>query len=321
MTKKYTYLDLCIDILSKDNTPMTPYEIWEKAIKLGLNKNFDTVGKTPAASIGARIYVDIKENGENSIFSQYSKRPARFVLRSKCIEKPKEEIELTHKNKINDESKKGNNFHERDLHPLLVKYVYQSSHFKGYVKTIHHENSVKKAKGVNEWLHPDLVGVYFPFNDYTKETTALQNRLNVNSIRLFSFEMKKDLNFNNLREYYFQAVSNSSWANEGYLVALKIDENTDFKNEMQRLSNAFGIGIIKLDAENIDESEIICPAHYNEIIDWDTLNRLAENSPDFKTFISDISDTTSINRIISENFDKVFNEEEYIKHLKDKKII
>jgi hypothetical protein len=30
--------------------------------------------------------------------------------------------------------------------------------------------------------------------------------------------MKKELNFSNLRESYFQAVSNSSWANEGYLV-------------------------------------------------------------------------------------------------------
>lgn len=32
------------------------------------------------------------------------------------------------------------------------------------------------------------------------------------------------MNFTNLREYYFQAVSNSSWANEGYIVALDIDD-------------------------------------------------------------------------------------------------
>jgi hypothetical protein len=40
--------------------------------------------------------------------------------------------------------------------------------------------------------------------------------------------MKKNLNFTNLREYYFQAVSNSSWANEGYIVALDIDEDESF---------------------------------------------------------------------------------------------
>ena len=44
-------------------------------------------------------------------------------------------------------------------------------------------------------------------------------------LKIYSFEMKKYLSIANLREYYFQAVSNSSWANEGYLVALNIDKN------------------------------------------------------------------------------------------------
>ena len=83
--------------------------------------------------------------------------------------------------------------------------------------------------------------------------------------------MKKNIDYSNLRQYFFQAVSNSSWANEGYLVCLKIDEDPNFKNELQRLSNAFGIGIIKLNPESVSESEIICNARYNENIDWDTL--------------------------------------------------
>jgi len=44
------------------------------------------------------------------------------------------------------------------------------THFKANLKTIYHENSNKTTKGQNEWLHPDLVGVYFPFKDYTTET-------------------------------------------------------------------------------------------------------------------------------------------------------
>jgi hypothetical protein len=40
--------------------------------------------------------------------------------------------------------------------------------------------------------------------------------------------LKKDLNFSNLRESYFQAVSNFSWANEGYLVAVEIDTDKEF---------------------------------------------------------------------------------------------
>ena len=155
-------------------------------------------------------------------------------------------------------------FNERDLHPLLVKYVKDNPHFHCYAKTIYQENSVRKVKGANEWLHPDLVGVYFPFGDYSKETMKLQVSLNINSIKLFSFEMKKHLDYGNLRQCFFQAVSNSSWANEGYLVCLKLNNEPDFLNEIQRLSNAFGIGIIQLNVENINDSEIVCPARYNE---------------------------------------------------------
>ena len=133
--------------------------------------------------------------------------------------------------------------------------------------------------------------------------------------------MKKELNFVHLREYFFQAVSNSSWANEGYLVALKIDEDPDFRNELQRLSNAFGIGIIQLDAKNIEDSEILCPARTHDLIDWDTLNRLAEDSPDFKTFISNVNDSITIKKAKKNEYDEVLDDDDLDKHIKDKKII
>jgi hypothetical protein len=123
-----------------------------------------------------------------------------------------------------------------------------------------------------------------------------------------------------LRQYFFQAVSNSSWANEGYLVCLKIDEDLEFKNELQRLTNAFGIGVIKLSAENINESEIICTARYNENIDWETLDRLVEDSPDFKKFLTDLMEDNALGKVKS-NYDKVIDDDEYVKYLKKKNII
>ena len=148
----------------------------------------------------------------------------------------------------------------------------------------------------------------------------LQTSLNVNSIKLFSFEMKKNIDYSNLRQYFFQAVSNSSWANEGYLVCLKIDEDPNFKNELQRLSNAFGIGIIKLNAENISESEIICNARYNENIDWDTLERLSEDNPDFNKFISDLTEDIALGKVKS-TYDKVITDDKFENYLKEKSII
>lgn len=73
-------------------------------------------------------------------------------------------------------------------------------------------------------------------------------------VKIFSFELKIDLNFSNYKEYFFQAVSNSSWAHEGYLVALNIAEDDEFIEALQKLSLSFGIGIIRLDAQNISQS-------------------------------------------------------------------
>lgn len=108
--------------------------------------------------------------------------------------------------------------------------------------------------------------------------------------KLFSFELKKELSFSNLKESYFQAVSNSTWANEGYLVVFKIEDEDEDEvlGELRRLSQSFGIGVIKLESE-ISNSKILLPAKEREI-DIPTLNMLIEQSPeDFKPFMAKIN--------------------------------
>lgn len=68
-----------------------------------------------------------------------------------------------------------------------------------------------------------MVGVYFPVEDWESEVIDISKEIGSIGIKLFSYEIKRELNFNNLRESYFQAVSNSSWANEGYLVAAEVE--------------------------------------------------------------------------------------------------
>lgn len=320
MAEVYTFNELIKEVLETTKTPMSSEEIWQKAIELQIDKKIGSTGKTPWATIGARLYTNIKENPETSDFIQVSKRPTKFVLRSLYTNQNQIEQVVQQQVQKSDENSLKLKYHERDLHPLLVKYVFSNPHFNCYTKTIFHENSTKKIKGMNEWLHPDLVGIYFPFNDYSQETRELQGYLNVSSIRLFAFEMKIQLSFSNLRQSFFQAVSNSSWANEGYLVCYKIDEDPDFRNEIQRLSNAFGIGIIKLNVESVNESEILFPAQFKDMIDWDTVNRLAEDSPDFKKFLSDLTEDIKFAKIKS-NYDKVLKEEEIEAYIKDKKIV
>ncbi|MFW6028805.1 MAG: hypothetical protein ACOCRO_00980 [Halanaerobiales bacterium] len=192
--------------------------------------------------------------------------------------------------------------------------------FKSYSKTIYHEKSKIRVKGKNEWLHPDVVSVYYPFNDYDNLTTQVQKSLSIDTlIKIFSFEIKKSLNFSNLRQYYFQAVSNSSWANEGYLVCYYLEDDVEFMNELQRLNSSFGIGVIRLNPDDVVQSEIVFPARENLNLDWTTIDRLIGENLDFQQFFLAIIEDIQLGKIKSK-YDKVLHEEELAKHINDKNI-
>jgi hypothetical protein len=315
---KTTFWDVIEKTIEKVGTPLSAKEIWDKANELGTIEDFVTTGKTPWATIAAYCYTDINNNSENSKIIQTSERPAQFFLRKLAENIDLKKVQKEKNEKISKIDKNNNKkYNERDLHTLLVAYTFGASHFKANLKTIFHENSSKATKGQNEWLHPDLVGVYFPFRDYNFETLDIQKHLSITSIKLFSFELKISLNFVNLRQSYFQAVSNSSWANEGYLVALNIDDDPTFKDEVRRLNNAFGIGVIKLNIENVFESEIIFPSKINPEIDWDTVNRLANENSDFKDFLKLITEDCKLGKVKSQ-YDIVLSGEEINKYLEKK---
>lgn len=317
---KSTFWDVIERTIEKVEAPLSAKEIWDKANELKTIGDFTTTGKTPWATIAAYCYTDINNNGDNSTIIQTSERPAQFFLRKLADKIDVQKIQKIKDNEVaNKEKVETEKFNERDLHPVLVAYTNGDSHFKANLKTIFHETSSKATKGKNKWLHPDLVGVYFPFTDYKSVTLELQNHLSITSIKLFSFELKISLNFANLREYYFQAVSNSSWANEGYLVALNIDDDPTFKDEIRRLNNAFGIGIIKLNPENVFESEILFPARINQEIDWDTVNRLANENSDFNDFLKLITEDCKLGKVKSQ-YDKVLKLDELTKHINNKGI-
>jgi uncharacterized protein len=83
-----------------------------------------------------------------------------------------------------------------------------------------------------------------------------------------------------VREVYFQAVSNSTWANIGYLVAAEI-QGTETLKELRMLSGLHGIGLIEIDVESPADSQIMIPARERMNIDWNAANRLAEENTHF----------------------------------------
>ncbi len=309
------FIQLAEKVLRETKQPMIANEIWEKAVELEWDKLVSSSGKTPWRSIGARLYVDVRDN-PNSVFEPVGKRPVRFGLKNN-----KSQQTLVVQDAVRD-TFKAEKFAERDLHPLLVKFADTFYHFRGAkLKTIYHESSTRKVKGYNKWIHPDLVGVYFSFNDkireYEKVIIDFQNDFSISATKIFSFELKVKIDMSNLREYYFQAVSNSSWANEGYLVSLKLDD--EVIEEVRRLANSFGIGLIKLDAENIEEGQIIVPAEFRKEIDIDSMDRLASENKDFSNFLKNIIDDNKIKKVKS-SYDKVLDDNEIQKYMIDRGI-
>jgi len=102
--------------------------------------------------------------------------------------------------------------------------------------------------------------------------------------KLWSFEVKRAVNRTNVRECYFQAVSNSSWANYSYLVAADLEGN-DTIHELRMLAGLHGVGVILLDETNPSESQVYIPSRARPEIDWNAANRLAEENADFLDFI------------------------------------
>ena len=144
----------------------------------------------------------------------------------------------------------------------------------------------REGQGGNKWLYPDLVGMEDLSSDWNREIKDCVTEYRDKKTKLWSFEVKKLINRSNVREVFFQSVSNSSWANLGYLVASQLEGTAE--KELQMLASLHGIGFIRLDVENPSESQIMIPAKERTDIDWDTANRLTEENPDFLEYIKSI---------------------------------
>jgi hypothetical protein len=295
---QWTFLELAKRVLEEEKRPLTALEIWEIAKVKGYDRNVATVGQTPEKSIGALIYVNMRDK-KDSPFVKTDSRPIRFYLHS--LEKTGTRTTFEYPTTVSKPT-----YLEKHLHPFLAYYA--NLYLKAYVKTIRHTKS--KKGGFGEWVHPDMVGCYFPMQEWRNSVIDFGNAISSTSAKLFSFEIKRDLTFLNLRESFFQAVSNSSWANEGYLVAAEIDPTDEFSDELKRLTTSFGIGAIKLDLTDPDSSQVLFPARAREVLDWEAINKLAMMNEDFESFIQGITKDINIKEIIRDRYEPILEKEE-----------
>lgn len=212
-------------------------------------------------------------------------------------------------------------FDERSLHKLFCSFLRTRNI---YAKTIYHEKSSTRIDSAQKWVHPDIVGVQFEEFKNDATLSLLKATEPKETVHIYSYELKRKIDSDyTLKQCYFQALSNSSWANFGYLVAFEINEDLD--EEMERLNNAFGIGIILMQA---NDSKVLYPAR-EKALDYNTIEKLNNLNPDFCSFITKLSkvmnaskDYTSDARNSFEKIcDKIFeSDEEQEKYCKDNNI-
>ncbi len=287
--------------------PIKVTEIYDKAKELfeknKIEKMFDYGGNTPDQSVGAIIYTALNK-GEDLPFFKAQETPALIALKGTA----KEGVLNAEKSSVPSVE----NMHERNLHPFLTYMAIHNENLKCYTKTIFHEESVKSPKGMDRWLYPDMVGVRFLHAELSNENLiAFSKKFDTLPIKLVSFELKKEISVNNCRECYFQAISNSSWANEGYLVGRHIDtHNPQLMDLLKRLHASFGIGVIDLRTDE-DKSAILLNAKYKEKIDYTVALELSDKNPKFSGFLKSVVDyDPDFPNRYKDEFDEVKKKEE-----------
>ncbi|WQW64534.1 COG2958 family protein [Helicobacter pylori] len=291
-----------------ENTgPIKPTEVYDKAKELfekgEITKMFDYGGNTPHQSVSASIYTALNK-GEELPFLKTQEKPVLIALKGTAKEP------VLNTEKISAPIVKI--AHERDLHPFLTYMAFYNENLKCYTKTIFHEESVKSPKGMDRWLYPDMVGVRFLHAELSNENLiAFSKKFDTLPVKLVSFELKKEIKVDNCRECYFQAISNSSWANEGYLVGRHIDtHNPQLMDLLKRLHASFGIGVIDL-RTNEDKSAILLNAKYKEKIDYTVALELSEKNPKFSGFLKSVVDyDPDFPNRYKDEFDEVKKKEE-----------
>ena len=308
--------------LEEINKPSTYLDIYNYIIE---KKYFDFGNsKTPYLSVSGILTDFIQKNDsrikrikiDGKTYSYYLTKNEKNIGLEILTGDSKTQIEIPSK------TIKLKTFEERDLHKLLSSYLKNT---ETYAKTIFHEQS--NGKDSNQiWTHPDMVGIKFLSLQSKISQNFLKSINRVDTFKISSYEIKREINSDSeLKKAFFQAVSNSSWANYGYLVAFEFSDSLN--EEMARLNQSFGIGIIELNA-NPYQSQILFPSVYRDL-DFKTIDKLCKMNKEFEKFIEQIEKLMTASekylsgaeKELEEFCDKYFsNDTEFEKYCKEKYI-
>lgn len=207
----------------------------------------------------------------------------------------------------------------RSIFMLHNEYLYNYSTMK-----IEHNKSTKREKGLNKWKFPDVilvkweVGEIMEDQEYRLSSPLLEVRksLGEQPLKLYSNELKTEVKASNLREAFFQCVSNSKWAHSAQLIIASEITDSTIESELSRLGRSYEVTIIsygmdlddldklppaseilKMDQQKFEEKigpkienmKIISMGKERDSLDWDHLRDMQMQSNEFEKLIEWIS--------------------------------
>ncbi len=264
-----------------------------------------------------RMYFSLMAADSTSVLA---KRPGKhgYYLRLK-------ETEDTIPDSIKTEKgDKGKQFARDEQREEKFRSIFmRHSEFENYsVMKIEHTKGIKKEKGWNKWKFPDVILVKWEVGEFQGKEFRLSSpllevrkSLGEQPFKLYSNELKTEVRVSNLRESFFQCVSNSKWAHRAqFVVAAEIKDST-LEDELSRLGRSYDVTIIsfgmnlnnldklpsaseilKMDQGKFEEKfnpeiniKVITTGKEKESLDWEHLKDMQTQSDEFKSLIEWIS--------------------------------
>lgn len=237
-----------------------------------------------------RIYAGIPDIEKVTNADNFEQLLKEWVKDDESLIKKDESTRLyIHKNTIEK-------IDELEYYDAVVEWL------RGNVKVdsrkLNHVTAKKAIKGINQWRFPDIVGI--------RKTDYDDSILKVASItgqkyfpEIWSFEVKKELAAGKLREYFFECLSNSGWANRRYVViAIDLAKRTKIEDEVisefRKLSLRYHVGLIQITTMNTKISEeggssilVECP---RQDLNLEIMNDLCNSFPEFKKWLESLDE-------------------------------
>lgn len=140
---------------------------------------------------------------------------------------------------------------EQDEEIFRAIYIrLQELNRNSHARLIEHTRGSKTVAGRNRWKFPDVVTLHWDSTVLADDTRNLiQDMIEVRRasgdqiFTLESSELKVSISDSNLREYFFQCVSNSKWANKSTLAIAKPITDEALASEVRRLGSSYGIAV------------------------------------------------------------------------------